>query len=178
MFKFLQILMASKICNVSNLSLVFLGIEKLMWIGVSILFGFCLRNSNFWDPLTYIPFVLYSLWNVAMMLMELFGTTMKHRKTMIVAITFRFIRLFYCIILWILLSYFGWVYFRDVSAFLYQYLFPSDDLEQFYFPLGIALIFWDTCKIILDFFLIPSSKQYRTILPWLRNNWNSDGPSF
>ena len=166
--------MASKICNVSpTLSLVSLGIENLIWIGFSICFGISVGKSNdvlLYDPLTslrvFLPFVVYSLWHVAIMLMELFGTTMKLRKTMIVAIAFRFIRLFYCIIIGILLSHIGWEYCRDITAFLYEYFFLSrPNFETFYVIPGMTLMAWDTCKIILDFFLIPSSKQYSTILP-------------
>ena len=120
-------------------------IEGLMWLGWLgwIMLG---RDDNgellqfLLDPLSYVPYLLSSM---VMMFMELYGTIMNHRKTMIAAIAIRFIRVIIACL-----------HLNNPFSML-----PSQVFELVWSPLGNTLYIWDCFKIFLNYYLIPPSKH-------------------
>ena len=124
------------------ISFISLWIEILMWLGFLV--------TNFVSPVPdQLTFTVIHLSSMTMMLMELYGTAKKNRKTMVTAIAFRWSRVMSISLISICLYY---------NFFNLDNILSLDVAKTFLSWFLIIPTLWDTFKLYLDCYVFSCFK--------------------
>ena len=125
------------------ISFISIWIEILMWLGFLV--------ANFVSPVPdQLTFTVIYLSTMSMMLMELYGTAKKNRKTMVTAIAFRWVRVMSISLISICLYY---------NFFNLDNILSLDVAKTFLSWFLIIPTLWDTFKLYLDWYVFSCFKH-------------------